>query len=101
MVVDQGQFSGAMQQAMAINEAAKTAQKNKVSCMAMNHRIQLATEIVRAAFEKHQQQQQPQTGPRTVAFSESAFKNYVYLLDRMKDFILEISKTRTFSKVKG
>jgi hypothetical protein len=92
-MIDLGLFTGAMQQAKAINEAAKTAQSNKISCMAMNHRIQIATEIIKAAYERQQ------TSPKTQVFSDNAFKTYVHLLERMRDFIFEISKKKTFSKV--
>jgi len=86
-------FTGALQQAQAINEAAKTAHANKISCMAMNHRIQIANEIIKAAYEKHK------ANPKTQVFAISAFRTYVALLERMGDFVLEISKRKTFSKV--
>ncbi|KAI1300745.1 hypothetical protein EDD11_005946 [Mortierella claussenii] len=92
-MVDFGLFTGAIQLALIINEMARAAQANKVSCMAMNHRIQIANEIIKAAFEQHK------VSPKTLVISESAFKLYFQLLERMRDFVAEISKRKTFSKL--
>ena len=92
-MVDFGLFSGAIQLALVINEMARAAQANKVSCMAMNHRIQIANEIIKVAFEQHK------ANPKSVVISESAFKMYFQLLERMRDFVAEISKRKTFAKV--
>ncbi|KAF9112608.1 hypothetical protein BGX27_003102 [Mortierella sp. AM989] len=92
-MVDFGLFTGAIQIALVINEMARAAQANKVSCMAMNHRIQIANEIIKTAFEQHQ------INPKSVTISESAFKMYFQLLERMRDFVAEISKRKTFSKL--
>ncbi|KAF9361160.1 hypothetical protein BGX34_007290, partial [Mortierella sp. NVP85] len=92
-MVDFGLFSGAIQLALVINEMARAAQSNKVSCMAMNHRIQIANEIIKVAFEQHK------ANPKSVVISESAFKMYFQLLERMRDFVAEISKRKTFAKL--
>lgn|SRR5689334_9781834 len=92
-MVDYGIFTGAIQLAMIINEIARAAQSNKVSCMAMNHRIQIANEIIKAAFEQFK------SNPKAFVISETAFKHYFQLLERMRDFVFEISKRKTFSKV--
>ncbi|ORZ13941.1 hypothetical protein BCR41DRAFT_397107 [Lobosporangium transversale] len=92
-MVDFGLFAGAIQLATIINEIARAAQANKVSCMAMNHRIQTANEIIKVAFEQHK------VNPKSLVISESAFKTYFQLLERMRDFVAEISKRKTFSKL--
>ncbi|KAF9291807.1 hypothetical protein BGZ88_006728 [Linnemannia elongata] len=92
-MVDYGIFTGAIQLAMIINEIARAAQSNKVSCMAMNHRIQIANEIIKAAFEQFK------ANPKAFVISETAFKHYFQLLERMRDFVAEISKRKTFSKL--
>ncbi|KAF9947405.1 hypothetical protein BGZ65_008833, partial [Modicella reniformis] len=92
-MVDFGLFTGAIQLALVINEIARAAQSNKVSCMAMNHRIQIANEIIKVAFDQHK------ANPKSVVISESAFKLYFQLLERMRDFVVEISKRKTFSKL--
>ncbi|KAF9919932.1 hypothetical protein FBU30_010354 [Linnemannia zychae] len=92
-MVDFGIFTGAIQLAVIINDIARAAQSNKVSCMAMNHRIQIANEIIKAAFEQFK------ANPKDFVISEIAFKHYFQLLERMRDFIVEISKRKTFSKL--
>ncbi|KAG0368219.1 hypothetical protein BGZ54_002457 [Gamsiella multidivaricata] len=92
-MVDFGLFSGAIQLALVINEMARAAQANKVSCHAMDHRIQIANEIIKAAFEQYK------VNPKSIVISESAFKMYFQLLERMRDFVAEISKRKTFSKL--
>ncbi|KAF9955002.1 hypothetical protein BGZ70_010390 [Mortierella alpina] len=92
-MVDFGLFTGAIQLAMLINEMARAAQSNKVSCTAMNHRIQIANEIIKAAFERQK------IDPASVVLSEKAFRYYYQLLERMRDFVAEISKRKTFSKL--
>ncbi|KAG0335300.1 hypothetical protein BG000_007649 [Podila horticola] len=92
-MVDFGLFSSAIQLANIINEMSRAAQANKGSCQAMNHRIQIANEIIKAAFERHK------ASPKTITLSESAFKMYFQLLERMRDFVAEISKRKTFSKL--
>ncbi|KAF9084450.1 hypothetical protein BGX23_010509 [Mortierella sp. AD031] len=92
-MVDYGIFTGAIQLATIINDIARAAQSNKVSCMAMNHRIQIANEIIKAAFEQFK------SNPKSFVISESAFKMYFQLLERMRDFVFEISKRKTFSKL--
>ncbi|KAF9903923.1 hypothetical protein EC991_003214 [Linnemannia zychae] len=92
-MVDYGIFTGAIQLALIINEIARAAQSNKVSCMAMNHRIQIANEIIKAAFEQFK------SNPKAFVISETAFKQYFQLLERMRDFVFEISKRKTFSKL--
>ncbi|KAG9322927.1 hypothetical protein KVV02_003466 [Mortierella alpina] len=92
-MVDFGLFTGAIQLAMIISEMARAAQSNKVSCTAMNHRIQIANEIIKAAFERQK------IDPASVVLSEKAFRYYYQLLERMRDFIAEISKRKTFSKL--
>ncbi|KAF9411689.1 hypothetical protein BGZ94_001259 [Podila epigama] len=92
-MVDFGLFSSAIQLANIINEMARAAQANKRSCQAMNHRIQIANEIIKAAFERHK------ASPKSITLSEQAFKMYFQLLERMRDFVAEISKRKTFSKL--
>ncbi|KAF9282375.1 hypothetical protein BGZ68_006010 [Mortierella alpina] len=92
-MVDFGLFTSAIQLAMLINEMARAAQSNKVSCMAMNHRIQIANEIIKAAFERQK------IDPASIVLSEKAFRYYFQLLERMRDFVAEISKRKTFSKL--
>lgn len=92
-MVDFGLFSSAIQLANIINEMSRAAQANKGSCQAMNHRIQIANEIIKAAFERHK------ANPNSITLSESAFKMYFQLLERMRDFVAEIGKRKTFSKV--
>lgn len=92
-MVDFGLFSSAIQLANIINEMSRAAQANKGSCQAMNYRIQIANEIIKVAFERHK------ANPKSITLSESAFKMYFQLLERMRDFVAEISKRKTFSKL--
>ncbi|KAF9583770.1 hypothetical protein BGW38_008582, partial [Lunasporangiospora selenospora] len=92
-MVDVGYFTAAIQLAVVINDIARAAQANKVSCMAMNSRIQIANEIIKTAFERHK------ASPKSIVIAENAFQLYFQLLERMRDFIAGISKKKTFSKL--
>ncbi|KAG0327960.1 hypothetical protein BG004_002642 [Podila humilis] len=92
-MVDFGLFSSAIQLANIINEMSRAAQANKSSCTAMNRRIQIANEIIKAAFDQYK------SNPKSITLSESAFKMYFQLLERMRDFVAEISKRKAFSKL--
>ncbi|KAG0304799.1 hypothetical protein BGZ98_005005 [Dissophora globulifera] len=92
-MVDFGLLAGAIHLAVIINDISRSAQANKVSCLAMNGRIQIANDIIKTAFETHK------NNPKALVISDTAFKTYFQLLERMRDFVAEISKRKTFSKL--
>ncbi|KAG0256780.1 hypothetical protein DFQ27_005509 [Actinomortierella ambigua] len=86
----------ALQRAATINNVAMAAQANKKSCMAMNHRIQIANEFIKAAY--HRTKEAPLKTP-PLAISDIALNNYCALLDRMKEFLIVMCKRKPMSKL--
>ncbi|KAG0224537.1 hypothetical protein BGW42_005056 [Actinomortierella wolfii] len=86
----------ALQRAATINNVAMAAQSNKKSCMAMNHRIQIANEFIKAAYQR--MKEAPMKTP-PLAISDIALTNYCALLDRMKEFLITMSKRKPMSKL--
>ncbi|KAF9968709.1 hypothetical protein BGZ73_009183, partial [Actinomortierella ambigua] len=93
-------LTSALQRAATINNVAMAAQSNKKSCMAMNHRIQIANEFIKAAYQRMKEAplKAPLKSP-PLALSDIALTNYCALLDRMKDFLISMSKRKPMSKL--